>query len=193
MFALLQLHKYRRPKFGFLDFYGHDWFQEPPRFEKFLSYHNYGVIKWQWIQLFPSRYLTSPACSAANIITRLYNTWHVKGNLAVFGAWALKVPSKFKIRPETCHFLVPAHVLSVYFCSYADLEQTSQIKYMIRAVEKTSLHYMCWHNRRFSQLSKCGMWVKMSRHLWICGFSLNYQLMWLLPFVGHFLLKLFYY
>lgn len=44
-----------------------------------------------------------------------------------------------------------------------------QVKYIIAGVEWTGLQYMCWHNRRFSQLRNCGMWVNMSRHL-TCGF-----------------------
>lgn len=74
--------------FGFLDLYGDDWFQEPPRLENSSNHHNYGVIKWQWIQLFSSRHFISPACSAANIIIRLYNTWHFEGNSAVSGTYS---------------------------------------------------------------------------------------------------------
>lgn len=86
-FAIAQILSWAQ-RFGFLDLYGDDWFQEPPRLEKSSNHHNYGVIKWQWIQLFSSRHFISPACSAANIIIRLYNTWHFEGNSAVSGTYS---------------------------------------------------------------------------------------------------------
>lgn len=58
-FAIAQIWSWSQ-RFGFLDFpFGDDWFQEPPRLEKPSNHHNYGVMKWEWIQLFPPDILLS--------------------------------------------------------------------------------------------------------------------------------------
>lgn len=62
-------------------------FEEPPWLEKSSDHHDSGLLKWQWIQHFPSRHFINSAHSAANIITQLYNRGHVEGNSAVWGKY----------------------------------------------------------------------------------------------------------
>lgn len=85
-----------------------------------------------------------------------------------------------KIWPESCRNVtgrrdVPS-VSHLMFClcssvyGVAASERTMLVKCMITTGELTCLQYMCWHNIRFSQLSNCGMWGDVSRHL-TCGYN----------------------
>lgn len=58
---------------------------------------------------------------------------------------------------------ISCSVCSVY--GVAASERTMLVKCMITTGELTCLQCMCWHNIRFSQLSNCGMWGNVSRHL----------------------------
>lgn len=63
-------------------------FGEPPRLEKSSDHHDSGLLKSQWIQLFPSRHFIKSARSAANIITQLHKRGRVEGKSAVWGKYS---------------------------------------------------------------------------------------------------------
>lgn len=95
-----------------------------------------------------------------------------------------------KIWPESCRNVTGRRdvtsVSHLMFClcssvyGVAASERTMLVKCMITTGKLTCLQYMCRHNIRFSQLSNCGMWGNVSRHL-TRGYNAEESIAWASP------------